>query len=121
MHRPGGGPDTRMGGRGRRLPELIHITHGETTISIEDSTGSVVQQIATGEAPAQAADGELPIGHGVWKKDGALVVTRTGARGTVTEQFTLEDDGGTLVVRARLTGRDGEAREFKRVYRKQDS
>ena len=120
MHRPGG-PDTRMGGRGRRLPELIHITHGETTIRIEDSTGTVVQEIAMGDTPAPTAEGEIPIGHGMWKKDGALVVTRTGPRGTVTEQFTLEDQGATLVVRARMTGRDGEAREFKRVYRRQDS
>lgn len=120
MHRSGG-PDTRMGGRGRRLPELIHITHGETSISIEDSTGSVVQEIATAEAPPQPVEGEMPVGHGVWKKDGALVVTRTGPRGTVTEQFTLEDQGATLVVWARMTGRDGGAREFKRVYRRQDS
>jgi hypothetical protein len=111
-----------VGGRGRRLPELIHISHGETTISIEDSTGAVVQEIATGgEAPAQPAEGEMPIGQGMWRKDGALIVTRTGPRGTVTEQFTLEDQGATLVVRARVTGRDGEARDFKRVYRKQDS
>jgi hypothetical protein len=110
-----------MGGRGRRLPDLIHISHGETTISIEDSTGTVVQEIATGEAPKQPADGEMPIGHGVWNKGGALFVTRTGPRGTVTEQFTLEDQGATLVVRAHMTGRDGEARDFKRVYRKQAS
>ena len=120
MHQPGG-PDTRVGGRGRRLPELIHISHGETTISIEDSTGTVVQEIATAEVPAPPAEGETPVGHGVWKKDGALVVSRTGPRGTVTEQFTLEDQGATLVVRARMTGRDGEAREFKRVYRRQAS
>jgi hypothetical protein len=120
MHRSGG-PDTRMGGRGRRLPELIHITHGETSISIEDSTGTVVQEIATAEAPPQPAEGEMPVSHGVWKKDGVLVVTRTGPRGTVTEQFTLEDQGATLVVWARMTGRDGGAREFKRVYRRQDS
>jgi hypothetical protein len=120
MHRPGG-PDTRVGGRGRRLPDLIHISHGETTISIEDSTGTVVQEIVTGEAPKQPADGEMPIGHGVWNKGGALFVTRTGPRGTVTEQFSLEDKGATLVVRAHMTGRDGEARDFKRVYRKQAS
>jgi len=120
MHRPGG-PDTRVGGRGRRLPDLIHISHGETSISIEDSTGAVVQEITMGEAPAQPAEGDVPVGLGVWKKDGALVVTRTGQRGTVTEQFTLEDEGATLVVRARMTGRDGEAREFKRIYRRQAS
>lgn len=129
MHGPGG-PDTRRGDGGpppgggggpRRLPELIHITQGDVQLSVEDSTGAVLQEITTdGSKPKTKgeAGSDMRFGTGNWNQ-GTLEVTRTGPRGTVREQYSLTDQGGTLVVWTRVTGRDGEPREFKRVYRRQ--
>jgi hypothetical protein len=103
----------------RRLPELIHITQNDASMSVEDSTGTVLQEITTdGSRPQSEAGPELRTGTGTWSK-GALEVKREGPRGTVHEQYSLTDQGGTLVVWTRVTGRDGEPREFKRVYRRQ--
>lgn len=130
MHGPGaagggppeGGPPREGGGGGpRRLPELIHISQDDMRVSLEDSTGTVLQEIATGGAQVKHPDQpDLQIGEGTWKK-GTLEVTRQGPRGEIHEQFSLADKGATLVVKTRLTGRDGESREFKRVYRRQAS
>lgn len=124
--RGSGGPDARgadggpprEGGR-RRLPELIHITQTDAVVSVEDSVGAVLQEITTsGKAKKPAEGEEMRVGKGKWTK-GALDVTREGPRGTVHELYSLADKGATLVVLTRVTGRDGEPREFKRVYRRE--
>lgn len=121
---PEGGPPREGGGGGggpRRLPDLIHISQDDMVVSLEDSTGTVLQEIAVGGAQVKHPDQpDLQIGEGTWKK-GELEVSRQGPRGEIHEEFSLADKGATLVVKTRLTGRDGESREFKRVYRRQAS
>jgi len=123
MH--GHGPDTHRGPEGggrppggpRRLPELIHITLDASGMSLEDSTGAVLQEVTMDGKSSETDPLGMPVGKGVWKKN-ELEVKREGPRGSVTEWFALQDQGATLVVKTHMS-RDGESRDFTRVYRRQ--
>jgi len=99
------------------LPEVIHITETATVVSFEDTTGAVLQEITTlnGAPDKQAHAPGAPVIAGAWN-DQALEISHQGGRGTMTQTYTLEDGGRTLVVKSAFTGGDGESREFKRVY-----
>jgi hypothetical protein len=121
--RPPGGEASASGGpsaRPVRLPDLMHVTMTPELVSFEDSTGTVLQEVATVSAAADTfvhAPGAMHI-PGEWKGD-KLVIEREGPRGKVTETISLEDKGATLVLKTRMeSSGDMPAREFKRVYRK---
>jgi hypothetical protein len=100
------------------LPEVIHITETATIVSFEDSTGAVVQEITTlgGAKDTLAHAPGAPVIAGAWD-DQALVISHPARGGTMTQTYSLEDGGRTLMVRSSFTGGpDGQLREFKRVY-----
>ena len=103
-----------------RLPALMHVTATPTLVSVEDSTGAVLEEIATVSAEADTfahAPGALHLA-GRWKGD-KLVIEREGPRGKVTETISLEDKGAALVFHTKVeSSGDMPSREFKRVYRK---
>ena len=111
-----GGPS----GRPPRLPDLMHVTMTPTLVSFEDSSGAVLQEVATVSAAADTfarAPGAMHMA-GEWKGD-KLVIEREGPRGKVTETISIEDKGATLVLKTKMAASgDMPAREFKRVYRK---
>jgi len=119
---PGGGDRAGGGERGERrraLPDLVHVTQATTLVSFEDSSGAVVQEITTVPAAADTcthAPGATQL-TGRWDGD-KLEVLRETPRGSVTETYSLEDKGKTLVVHTKLSFGSGPAREFKRVYQR---
>jgi hypothetical protein len=82
-----------------------------------DSTGLTLERITTGEPDARGKD-QVQSFHGAWKND-RLHVVREGRRGRITETFSLEEGGRTLVIHTKMES-DGHrpSREFKRVYRR---
>ena len=114
-----GGRESGGGGRrGVRLPEWLRIEQAVDKVSIADSTGRPLEQITTGQAGGPPADGALPSFRGEWKK-GSLEVVREGPRGRITETFSLEEDGRTLVIQMKMESSGPRpSREFKRVYRR---
>jgi len=103
-----------------RLPEVMHITATPALVSVEDSSGTVLEEIATVSAQADtfARAPGAPHIEGQWKGD-KLVIEREGPRGKVTETISLEDKGATLVFHTRMeSSGDMPSREFKRVYRR---
>jgi hypothetical protein len=112
---PGGGAEPRPA----RLPELIHMTQTESVVSIEDSTGTVLQEITTlGGAPDTLAHApNAQVSSGQWKGS-QLVVERANPRGgKITQTVSLEDKGKLLVIRTKIEGSgDMPGREFKRAY-----
>ncbi len=119
--RPGqggwGNRPRRGAGMRLRLPETFRIEQTATLIRIADSTGTVLQEITTGKPGAAAEEAPRVSGH--WK-DERLAVQRSGPRGgTLTETYSLEDGGRTLVIRTQIEpGGDRPGRELKRVYRR---
>jgi len=114
-----GGPDGG-GGMRRGLPRFLRIAPVDVGLSIADSAGTVVQEIAlrpeSGDADG-SGDGP-PVLPGQWKGD-RLEVKRTTPRGTMTQTFALSDKGQSLVVSTKVEpsgGRPGF--ENKRVYRR---
>jgi hypothetical protein len=104
------------GGRGARLPSLFHITQTPTLVSFEDSTGVVLQEIATVAAAADTmtrAPGALHI-PGTWS-GATLTVSHEGANGKVHETWTLEKSGTTLDQVVAFESQMG-SRTMKRVY-----
>jgi hypothetical protein len=135
-HRRGGGPGgsgeagggeardagARPGGaRPVRYPDLLHVTQTGTIVSIEDSTGAVLQEITMlgGAKDTLAHAPGAQVVAGAWK-DGALEITRPGPRGgSITQTLSLGDKGASLVVLTRIAlGADEPPREFKRVYQR---
>jgi hypothetical protein len=87
-------------------------------VSFEDSTGAVGQEITTlgGAKDTLAHAPGAPVIAGAWD-DQALVISHPARGGTMTQTYSLEDGGRTLMVRSSFTGGpDGQLREFKRVY-----
>ncbi len=117
----GAAPEGALANRPVRLPELIHVTETPELVSLEDSTGAVLQEIVT--AAGQDTMAHAPgaqVMNGEWKGD-KLVVRREGPRGgTLTTTVSLEGKAGDLlVIRTKIEGRgDMPAREFKRVYQR---
>lgn len=111
--------DFRGGMRGVQLPGNIRIDQRPNAVRITDSRNHVLQHIMIGGRfdPRDNGRSEYLVGH--WRGP-TLVVERTGFRGaTVTQTFSLENRGRTLVVRTRRdpVGR-GPTTEFSIVYRR---
>ena len=99
----------------------MHVSMTATLVSFEDSTGKVLQEIATlaGAGDQQAHAPGAQVLSGEWKGD-QLEMQRPG-RGElkVTETITLEENGTLLVIRTSMPAfGDRPARERKRVYRR---
>lgn len=107
------------GPRMARLPERFHVTHTPSVVSVEDSTGKVLQEVATVTAEADTfarAPGAVHV-LGLW--DGkTLELKRESPRGgTITEVWKLIDDGRALAVVVHIPGDDRmPERTMKRVY-----
>ena len=119
---PGGEASSSDPGHPRpvRLPDLMHVTATATLVSVEDSTGAVLEEIATvsAEADTFAHAPGAPHIAGQWKGD-KLIIERQGPRGKVTETISLEDKGASLVFHTKMeSSGDMPSREFKRVYRR---
>jgi len=106
------------GGRSPRLPTMIHITQTPTLVSFEDSTGTVLQEIATVAAAADTmtrAPGALHV-LGTW--DGkTLTVTHESQRGKAKETWQLEKNGQAIDQVIAFDSEQG-SRTMKRVYRR---
>lgn len=114
-------PGAAAGGPRGYLPDRIHVTQTASLVSLEDSSGAVIREIATVAAEADTflrAPGaeHLP---GRWVK-GRLEIERPGPfENPIRESYALEADGRRLVVRVRLPGSTRmPAREIKRVYQR---
>ncbi len=113
----GGAP----GGRMMRMPDLVRIEEGEAFVRLADSTGTAIEEIATrGEdADTTSLPPEVPRLIGQWKGDRLEVKHDNGRGGKITETYSLEDKGRTLVLKTKVEGR--RTFEFKRVYQKVDA
>jgi hypothetical protein len=114
-----GDHDRGSGNRPARLPNFIHITETASEVSFEDSSGAVLQEIATVPAEADTFARAPGAQHvtGQWSGD-KLVVERPGPRDAkITETITLKDKGKSLQIETKIEGSgDMPSREFKRVY-----
>jgi hypothetical protein len=132
----GGSPDgnsgdsgMREGRRGRRLPDLVHVTQQGGVVAFQDSTGTLVQEIRVdGSTAAGSPTDDVAELTGHWD-NGTLVAERTGPRGgTMVQKYTIEDHGRTLEIHVEMKaspdGGSGDAprrfagREIKLVYRR---
>jgi hypothetical protein len=103
-----------------RLPALFHVTQTAKIVSFEDSTGAVVQEIATVPAAADTFDRAPGALHllGAWN-GATLELTREGRNGAKrVETWSLADNGATLVSEIKLQGDERTDRSIKRVYRR---
>jgi hypothetical protein len=111
-----------MGVMRRSLPpDRMHVTQTATLVSVEDSSGAVLEEIRTVSAAADTfmhAPGARRL-DGRWN-DGQLEAYAEGPRGNGIRQiYALQDGGATLVVRIQIEPKgSGPAREIKRVYRR---
>jgi hypothetical protein len=111
----------RMGGRGGqrlRLPDEIRIEQSEGFVTLEDSSGTAIREIATrgGSADSTSLPPDVPRLLGQWKGDRLEVKHEDARGGTITETFSLDDKGRSLVLKTKIEGR--RTFEIKRVYRR---
>ena len=101
-----------------RLPDLLRIEQSEGFVTLEDSSGTALQEIATrgGAADATSLPPEVPRLLGQWKKDRLEVKHEDARGGTITETYSLEDKAKSLVLEAKVEGR--RTFQFKRVYQR---
>jgi hypothetical protein len=118
--------DTRYGGFGGNggfggirdmlLPGLIEIDQHPRMLKIEDARNHVLQQIMIGGRFNPRGGSDLLVGH--WDGPMTLVVERMGPRGAkLTQTFSLENRGRSLVVRTSREGRGPRGTvQFTTVY-----
>jgi hypothetical protein len=103
-----------------RLPPRIHVTQTAKLVSVEDSSGAVIEEIATVPAAADTFDRAPGAVHvlGGWNGH-ALELTHEGPNGSKrVETWSLSDNGASLVSEVRIQGGELPERSFKRVYRR---
>jgi hypothetical protein len=114
--------DRPAGDRGMRLglPRFLRIATTDTGLALEDSSGAVMREIALVPLPANETSVEhrAPRTPGAWKGDKLEVEREDSRGGKITETFSLEDKGATLVVKTKMTRSQGGDFEIKRVYHK---
>jgi hypothetical protein len=103
-----------------RLPERIHITQTNTMVSFEDSTGAVLQEIAT--VPAQEDTFPRPPGAahllGAWNGRQLELSREAWGGAKATETWSLEDSGAALVSVLQIRGGPMGDVSTHRVYRR---
>ena len=113
--RPDHGPAPQGGPRPRRWPSRMHIRSTPDLVSVEDSAGFVLEQIAIGGAVGDTTG--TPHFAGSWFGD-SLKIEHPGPDGAkVAEIIALAEKGETLIIRTHLI-RGNEQWQFKRVYRR---
>ena len=115
---PGGGDAQRGGGQRMRLPDFMRIEQSEAFVTLEDSSGTALQEITTrgGSADTTSLPPDVPRLLGQWKKDQLEVKHEDARGGTITETYSIEDKGQSLVLKTKVEGR--RTLEFKRVYQR---
>jgi hypothetical protein len=102
------------------LPERIHITQTSTIVSFEDTSGVVLQEIATVPAPADTFPRAPGAAHllGAWNGN-SLELSRAAYGGAkATETWSLEDSGAALVSVVQVKGGPMGDVTMHRVYRR---
>ena len=116
---PGGAPAGGERPRPVLLPDLFHITQTDNDVSIEESTGVVMQEIATVSADHDTLlhAPSAQVVYGKWKGS-KLEIQRQGPRGgQVTQTFELAGRGETLVIEIKMAANGPmPAMSVKRVY-----
>jgi hypothetical protein len=99
-----------------RLPDVLRIEQSEAFVTLEDSSGTAIQEITTrgGSADTTSLPPDVQRLLGQWKKDQLEVKHEDARGGTITETYSLEDKGQSLVLKTKIEGR--RTFEFKRVY-----
>ena len=130
---PGGDPATDGSG-GRRsanrlrpepLPPVMRITQHESLMTLADSSGVAVAEIAIGDTAVSDGSPDTavtvfaaPHFTGAWKGD-QLVITRELADGIVIhDTWTLKSKGRELEIKSTIARSDHPTLEFKRVYQR---
>jgi hypothetical protein len=119
----GEGGEAAAGGEAQRplrMPARIHVTQTAKIVSVEDSSGAVIEEIATVPAEADTFDRAPGALHvlGAWNGK-ALELTREGANGSKrVETWSLAENGASLVSEVKIEGDERSQRSFKRVYRR---
>jgi len=101
------------------LPDAIHITETANVVSLEDTTGRVLREIATVPADADTFARAPGAQHviGAWVGDTLEVRHATPDGRVVVESWLLANDGRTLVATVSVEGDEQRpARSMKRVY-----
>jgi hypothetical protein len=139
-HRGGGGPggDPGQGGdpsgerrtsaaRPQPLPAVMRITQHESMMTLADTSGVAVAEIAFGDTASSGASPDTavtvfaaPHFTGAWKGD-QLVITRELADGVVIhDTWTLKSKGHELEIKSTIARADHPTLEFKRVYQRME-
>ena len=134
---PGGDPSAGGGGgsggrhgttpRPEPLPSVMRITQKESVMTLADTSGVAVAEIAFGDTTTSDASPDTavtvfaaPHFTGAWKGD-QLVVTRELAGGVVIhDTWTLKSKGRELEIKSTVTRADHPTLEFKRVYQRME-
>ena len=103
-----------------RLPRLIHVTQTARIVSVEDSSGAVIEEIATVPAAADTFDRAPGAVHvlGAWNGRALEMSRETPDGAKRTETWSLIDDGASLVSEVKITGGGIPERSFKRVFKR---
>jgi hypothetical protein len=115
--RPGGpGGPAGEGPGPRGLPKTLNITQTDESVTFAGPDDRSHTLYTDGRVETH----ELPSGDQIqvqatWS-DGALVVVRSGERGTHTETFRLSGDGQQLTVTVQLAADESGATEIRLVY-----
>jgi len=116
-HAERGGGGGSEGARPPRLPANIHITQTPMLVSFEDSTGTVLQEIATVSAAADTfarAPGAL---HrlGTWDGKSLAIEHDVPNAGKAVEAWAV-NASGELMMTVKVSGADRPDRTFRRAY-----
>jgi hypothetical protein len=115
----GGAPSGGERPRPVLLPDFFHITQTDSDVSFEDSTGTVMQEIATVSADHDTLlhAPSAQVVYGQWKGS-KLEIQRQGPRGgQVTQTFELGSHGETLVIEIKMAANGPmPGMTVKRVY-----
>jgi hypothetical protein len=103
----------------------MRITQNESVMTLADTSGDTVAEIAFGDTAASGASTDTavtvfsaPHFTGVWKGD-QLTITRDLADGVVAhDTWTLKSKGRELEIKSTIARTDHPTLEFKRVYQR---
>ena len=122
----GGGGDGPRGGsefdelRPTSLPPLLRIDQHPDQVTVDDSTGTALLEIATGvDAPGDTAVRMFATPHftGLWKGSKLVVEHEVGHGALATETWRLKKRDRELEIETRIQPPGSlPSREFKRVY-----
>jgi hypothetical protein len=109
------------------LPPVMRVTQHASLMTLADSSGVAVAEIAVGDSASSGASPDTavtvfaaPHFTGAWKGD-QLVITRELADGIVIhDTWTLKSKGRELEIKSTIVRADHPTLEFKRVYQRME-